>query len=225
MKIIIIIVLASFIFLFSCNENSISIKEEKDNILPLSVGNKWIYIIEYSYGQGDTIIWEVLSKTDFNIDGSKVTAYGMNYYIKILPNYNWLFCNGPDGLYALGGISDTDTLIIKDLKLKYPAIEGDSYQVLDMRYSRSDEIFYIKDTITYSVVSTSDTLVTPAGTFSGCYVYNYRIKQADDVSGFDDYYDYFVPRIGLVGTIVRTIVRNEPQDTTLKLLLSNYSIK
>jgi len=48
--------------------------------LPLSVGNKWIYTIEYSYGQGDTIIWEVLSKTDVNIAGSKVTAYGMNYY-------------------------------------------------------------------------------------------------------------------------------------------------
>jgi len=128
-------------------------------------------------------------------------------------------------LYALGGISDTDTLIVKDLKQKYPAIERDSYQVLDMRYSRSEEIFYIKDTLTYSVVSTSDTLETPAGKFSGCYVYNYRIKQAEDVSGFDDFYDYFVPKIGLVGTIVRTIIRNEPRDTTFKLLLSNYSIK
>ena len=79
-------ILASFVFLLSCNENSISIKEEKDNILPLSVGNKWIYTIEYSYGQGDTIIWEVLSKTDVNIAGSKVTAYGMNYYGMNLPD-------------------------------------------------------------------------------------------------------------------------------------------
>ena len=226
-----VIIFYALVFLTSCKDNStlepVKPIEKKDQIMPLTVGNRWVYATTYSYGQGDTIIWEVLSKTDVDIGGGKITAYGMNYYLKgsAQPDYQWLFSNKSDGLYVLGGLTKTDTLITMYLKLKYPSVENDSYQVIGLRYSRSNEIFYIKDTLMFSLVSTSDTLETPAGKFTGCYVYNYRIKQADDVSGFDDFHDYFVPGVGLVGTIVRTVVRNKSGGITYKLLLSSYSIK
>lgn len=223
-----VIIFCALVFFASCKNNPIvESKEKKDHIMPLTVGNRWIYEIFYSYGKGDTIIWEVLNKTDMDIKGSKVTAYGMNYYLRgsLPPDYQWLYTNSSDGLYVLGGLTKTDTFVTKYLKQKYPATKEDSYQVPRLVYSRSNEIFYIKDTLMFSLVSTSDTLETPAGKFTGCYVYNYRIKQADDVSGFDDFHDYFVPGVGLVGTIVRTVVRNQPGGITYKLLLSSYSIK
>jgi hypothetical protein len=221
--VIIVIALA-----LSCKkEGPIDTPETSDYIFPLSVGNRWEYVAWSKYTPQSVLTREVLEQVNVNSTDGSSKAYSVfsgdssNISLGIL----WLFWNAPNGLYAKGGISFTDSMFINTLELKYPAIKGESWQVLDFRYSYANELFYVKDTLTYSVVADNDTILTPAGLFAGCYVYNHQVRQASDVSGFDDYYDYYLPKVGLVGTIIRTVVRGQVKDTTYKLLLSSFSVR
>lgn len=214
------LVLLVFESISHCGSNPVDSGNSKNEILPLAVGNKWVYFALSTYGAIDTVTTEVI-----DTGKGRVKAYGVNYRFneEPIPDFQWIYWNCPDGLVGAGGISSRDTLIVKSLMLKYPGVVGDSLLVPNVSYS--DGQFYVKDTLTHFLVSTDDSITTPFGTFTGCYVYNYKESQGEDVAGFDDIFDYYVPGIGLVGEIVRTLIWNVPRDTTYRLLLSSYSIR
>jgi len=167
---------------------------------------------------------EITRQISVTHEGETLLASAMTYYPRgsERPDYEWLLLNGINGLYIVGGISSTDTLVIKNLELKFPAEVGDSWPVPNVRYSLSDERFYISDTLAYSLVAKDEELQTPAGNFK-CYVYKYSRKPADDVSAIWDYYFYYASGIGLVGEITRDQFENGAIKE--RLLLYYYFVK
>lgn len=74
--------------------------------------------------------------------------------------------------------------------------------------------FYIKDTVTYSLIAKDETIETPAGKFR-CYVYEYVKWPEDDVPDNWHYRHYFSPGIGLVALIVTSENEGRVKEKTL----------
>ncbi len=236
-------ILASIIlfFIFACNKNPLSIGdnpepirvEEVDGLVSLSVGNYWAgmqYTCRNSTCDSiaknltDSMTVRVFEKRDIEIDGYIYNAsFKENYFIKnnYVMDCKWLSFNGSDGLYLLGGISSSDSLFKKILQLKYPVSVGESWQVPHLVYDLYENRFLIDDTLTYTCISTNETIETPAGIFE-CYVYCYRLRPAEDVLDEWEHYLYYSPNIGNVATIIKSTVADY---IIYKILLYDYLIK
>lgn len=191
-------------FFIGCENNPAEPNDSKDVIMPLDVGNQWTYLSVLNYGTPDTLIMEIRRQIRVSHDGERLPASTWIFYPKgkRRPDFEWLAWNGPNGFYSLGGIAETDTFLVKTLQLKFPAQVGDSWPVLILGYSLSDDQFYVADTLTYSLVAKDEEFETPVGKFK-CHVYKYSEKPAEDVLEFWDYYNYYSPGIGLVGLVVK----------------------
>src|SRR3972149_404126 len=97
--------------------------------LPLSVGNRWSFV-QFTYMSGQ-VIEALTDSAKYEISREMlVIAEGRAHQAavrtftdlttNIQSNIEWLFWNGPDGLYLLGGISDSDSNIVKHFYLKNP---------------------------------------------------------------------------------------------------------
>ena len=175
------------------------------DIMPLAAGNQWAYrSTAYGAAVAETVFYDITQQIPLVFRGNAVQAWGMRMYFKHMGTSPalWLRWKGADGVYDMGGISPTHTMLTGDLLLKYPAMPGDTWQVQNVVYSPYDSLFRIQDTLTYSLDTSGVLLRTPAGLFS-CYVYKYSQKPADDVLEPWDYYWYYSPGVGLVGGNVR----------------------
>lgn len=164
---------------------------------------------------GDSVIPGLIDSNRTTIIGQTIVYHnGQQYDVSIAAFFypsnaaqpldsKWLYWNGNYGLYILGGLASEDTLIDKLLYLKYPVARGDTWIAPHLTYDVLMKRFFVDDTLNYSCVSTNERLGTPAGTFE-CYVYHYRIRPEEDVLEYWDYYEYYVPGIGKVGTIIRS---------------------
>ncbi len=182
-------------------------------IMPLSAGTAWSYV-SYTY-VGDSLVAGLTDSSKQAIVGStRVTCDGQQYSVGLMAffygsvdtpmsNLRWLYWNGTDGLYNLGGFASEDTLVLSALNIRFPVAQGDSWRVSHLVFDLLLRKFTVLDTLVYSCISTADQLATPAGTFD-CYVYHYRIRPEDDVSEYWDYYDYYAPDIGKVGTVIKS---------------------
>ncbi len=182
-------------------------------IQPLSTGTSWSYV-SYTY-VGDSLVAGLTDSTKQAIVGSaSIACEGRQLFVGLMAffygsadtpavNLRWLYWNGADGLYNLGGFGSEDTLILSVLNIKFPAAQGDSWRVPHLVFDVLLRKFTVRDTLVYSCISTGDQLATPVGTFD-CHVYHYRIRPEDDVSEYWDYYDYYAPDIGKVGTVIRS---------------------
>jgi hypothetical protein len=196
-------VLVPVLFGITCTQVTAPVTELPKELMPLTVGNKWRYLSGL-FNPPDTTIFEITRKMPVTIDSVTYDASAYIYYRQggTKPEFEWLHWNGADGLYWLGGVSGRDSLFIKKLGFKYPAEVGESWLVPILAYSRSDERFYIRDTLTFHVIATDEEIETPAGKFK-CYVYKYSRKPADDVLERWDYYEYYFPGLGPVAFISR----------------------
>ena len=180
-------------------------------LIPLSVGNSWSY--EQLFYMSGEVVEGLTDSGKVKIVGDTTIDYeGQCYRVAIWNDFHpldepkdhrWFFGNGTDGMYLLGGVSSTDTIVVKILYRKYPAQEGDTWRVPRLSYYLLPKEFFFDDSITYTCVSTDEEFETPLGTFV-CYVYHYRIKPEEDVLAYWEYYDYFAPDIGNVGVIIRS---------------------
>lgn len=121
----------------------------------------------------------------------------------------------------MGGVSPTDTFVVKELELKYPASVGDTWQCRSVAFSRDRKIFYISDTLTYSLVEKDVQLETPAGSFK-CYQYRFSQKPADDVGDIWDYNYYYTEGKGLVAEETKSQLMGTTMD---KFVLNTYQIQ
>ncbi len=193
-------------------------------LMPLQAGNYWIYQI-WPFATPDTARAEITRKVSVRIDGVtyEASAFLLPYPVNgPRPPFEWLYWNGPEGLYWLGGVSETDTFLYKTLLFKYPANVGDSWRVRRINYNEFDGKFYFFDTLVFGLVSKDEEIETPAGTFK-CYVYKYRRRPADDVAEEWDYYHYYYPEIGRVAYITRGISDNRIIDRMY--LISHFVFK
>ncbi len=205
------VVIVSLLAIVSyCSKNPVD-SDTEDVLMPLTAGNYWAsQQLSLPEGLADSAIVTITGDTLVQIDNTAYRAaiQSFTYPIDGTPSdLRWLYWNGTDGLYLMGGISSTDTLVHKMLLYKYPAQEGDSWEIQRLLYSYYTQEYEIEDTTTtYTCVATDEEFNTPAGTFI-CYVYHHRITIWEE-PGLPiedwDYYEYYAPNVGRVGTLIRS---------------------
>ncbi|MCK9279605.1 MAG: hypothetical protein M0P71_03200 [Melioribacteraceae bacterium] len=252
-NILAILVIISFAyFLNSCNaeENKIvepKIEETKvDTLIPLNVGNYWIYNTYY-YNKNDSSYGNPFYlKSGFIIDGKmevnskdkKVTAYKLFTCGEDLePSFNntpklfqgsKLIYQEKDGIY-LYGKEKYDSLITSDDELifttKYGT--GKEYRAHKFYYSTAGDLYGIPfDTVltNYEFISTDSLISTPAGDFR-CFVFKMAYFDFKPISR-DEIFYFICPKIGIVAMTSKVYHYNSRNYTpTKKILLTDYKIK
>ena len=192
--------------LFNSDEEIDNTEVINNVLLPLQKGNYWLnetshytegkldsnsssqtietieYIINYSY-KGD----------DYNLAVSSI-KHG------IYPDnpQKWLYWNGREGLYFFGGISHTDSLIIKKLNYRYPVHVGEKWESNILEYSYSNGTFSERDEIIkIECIDTNYKYITRIDTFN-CIKYHFKMRIYDDIALLSDFYYYFSPDVGRI---------------------------
>jgi hypothetical protein len=192
-----------------------STKIESDVLIPLKVGNYWNYEATY-YSSTDSVRYAVKERLTVHYEGHHYEAF-FAAYNNANPNPRWLYWNGADGLYSMGGLSETDTMIFPVLQFKYPVEKGETWEVSRMVYNLVEQRFYIKDTLTYTCIDNDSSIVTPSATFQTV-AYMFKVSQGDDVLLKEKHFFYYAPRIGLI----KHEIKNE-SGTLIKAKMVLYS--
>jgi len=157
MKLLMLIIIFCAFYLSGCEKDNNALTEPEGTIeiLPLAVGNQWIF--DFEFYVNDTL-HQVL--TDSMIIDSTYEWQGNVWHvlkeqIGIYSSINF-YRNTEDGLWMMHPTYQDTTA---GLYFKYPAVPGDWWV-----NGRGD---------TMMVKSITDTINIPAGTFSGCYHYQF----------------------------------------------------
>ncbi|UCE05538.1 MAG: hypothetical protein JSW07_18315 [bacterium] len=199
------------------------IKPTENVICPLAVGNYWTYIDSsigfYDY-QADTSKLEITGKTTISFDNQVIEVFFWNWInlkTKIPEDWKWLNRNEDDGLWTYGILSSTDTLLVKNLDIKYPIELSESWKSVLIYDS-----FKVSDTLTITCIGIEEPFKTPLGIFY-CYVYYYKmpyplqrswhkfglpqkqfrliIEKMDSRLIKDEFYLFLDPQVGYVGMV------------------------
>ena len=214
------------IFIGGCdlftNEQSL----QTGKLIPLAVGNYWEYESTYLDVLKDTIRYEVTAEVQVPIGDTSYTAYAANFvpFPPDLDPYYWLRRNGAQGLYTMGGISDTDTLLINELEYKLPSEVGETIQSPQLSFSFDRFEFYISDTLSITLIDDNREIVTSAGKFE-CFVYKFKIDFFEEGVIFTtwDYYLYYSTGIGLIAQI--STQENNENDIKEEMYLIDYRVQ
>ena len=193
-KLLILIIALTFLI---PNCSNLTDPEENDEkvIMPLSVGNEWIYeisYVSYNFHTGpdtmsfytnnypDTSEQKVLNKKiiETQIGFVEVYAVGTDYWSDLK-----FYSNTCIGLVQYRWDNQNEIYYASNLLAKYPADIGDTWQ-----YDGNQAC---------QCISTNEKLKTPAGTFK-CYVYEVVDESASDNNHKRFYY---APNIGLIAYI------------------------
>jgi hypothetical protein len=220
-KISILLIIISTII--SCNrgpskpsDSNDCLKYAEDVLLPSAIGNYWKYSMKVYTSFTDSVTYSIVDTLTVNYEDKNYKVF-IAKYDNEGSDPNWLYWNGPDGLYSMGGLTRTDTVIYPVLQFKYPVSQGETWEVPRMVYNLYGKEFYIKDTITYTCIDTNFLYITPLDTFQ-TYVYMFKIRPAEDVQDKEIYKCYYTPSIGL---IAKTIGYEEPHS---KIFLYEYCL-
>lgn len=191
------------------NEN---MKPAIGELNPLEVGNYWEYEVPF-FSQTDTVRYEVTRRLQVQVDGESQTVftYGRIPAAPAVPTHYWLYRNSDEGLILMGGIAETDTLLINRVEYRYPERVGAQWEAPQLSFSFNTRTFSEADVLEITLVDDARQITTPAGTFT-CYVYNFKVDAGLDVSEDFDIFMFFAPTIGLV--------RQEERGTTDQRLIS-----
>jgi len=216
---VILVVLGLSCDLFNNEQDMVS-----GDLMPLAVGNYWVYETTYLDVLKDTIRYEVTQQVEVPIGDTSYTAYAANFvpFPEGLAPHYWLRRNGELGIYTMGGISDTDTLFINEVEYKLPSEVGETIQTPQISFSYDRFEFYISDTLSITLIDDAREIITPAGTFE-CYVYRFTLSNGEDVIANWDYLIYYSLGVGLVAQI--SVTENEPEDIKQEMYLMNYHIQ
>ncbi|WP_337871641.1 hypothetical protein [Ignavibacterium sp.] len=147
-------------------------------------------------------------------------SYSLKYSNQI--NLYFLYWNGDEGLYEMGGISENDTLISKGIRIEYPLYKGNTWKGQYLYYN--GERFIVDKPIFRKCLAIDENLITPFGNFQNCFVIWTRASPGDDVGGYDDLYQYYSPEIGLVCQVFKFTApdENEWYINNVSILYSHY---
>lgn len=219
------------LFGFGCSVFESNDKNKPDDVLmPLAVGNWWEYEIirpGWENPHQGTVRESVSEQIEVSVDGENYLAWGWNSEIDrgSYPEFKWLNRNGEGGLYALGGIAETDTIFRNILAYKYPSTIGESWKYHQALFSMSNFKFYVSDTLKITLLDNNRAIETPAGKFK-CHVYYFQISMGYDVPGYFGYYIYYKPGIGLIAQEEWGEYENRPDSNNLlsKIVLIDYHL-
>ncbi len=169
-------------------------------LLPSEIGNYWKYSMKVYTSFTDSVTYSIVETLTVNHEDRDYKLF-IAKYDNEGSEPNWLYWNGPDGLYSMGGLTKTDTMIYPVLQFKYPVSQGEAWEVPRMVYNLYGKEFYIKDTTTYICVDTNFLYITPLDTFQ-TYVYMFKRRPAEDVLDKEIYNYYYTPSIGLIAETI-----------------------
>lgn len=141
-----------------------------------------------------------------------------------VPNYQWLRANGEDGLLSFGGISPTDTLLLKSTQYRYPTQTGEQHEFSTLSYSFSKLQFSVQDTIAIETIGTNETFESEWATYKGCYMYRFQEIGKDDAMYIWDHYVYMKPGIGIVAIETIQLTSDIPNDLVGQWVLIDYQL-
>jgi hypothetical protein len=215
-----------FNFIFVTLIVSQPILGQSDVIVPLNVGNYWVFtdstFLNDSLIVVDTSRVEITGKTIIEFQGNNYEVFFWNWFDM---NSNppqpepqkWLIRNEPDGVWEYGMLNDADTLLLQNLALKFPANIGDSWPIIS--YTINDTSISVRDTLMMACINTDQEFITQIGFFQ-CYVYQYEwvFLKSSEVNFFYSFKltqplynrqhteadtlrvkSFFAPDVGLVG--------------------------
>ena len=179
----------------------------------MDIGYQQFYVENSTQNKISTL----LAHKDKNITSS---IYGLETSD---PDYQWLRANEENGVVSYGGISPTDTLILKTIQYKYPGEVGDEQEYPTLSYAFQELEFSIQDTITIETMGVSETFESEWATYKGCYVYRFSEISWDPVYHWD-HYVYIKPRIGVVAVETIQLTSDIPNDVVGQWILVNHRI-
>ena len=153
--------------LTSCEKDN-TIISSKNVLIPLEIGNEWIYkdISKYRNPEKiDTTSLVIDSKIEIN------GSIGYNFHRKNNPfNAKSFIANNDEGDYVcIGGFSDVDTLLVNYVTYKYSAEVGDTWNCTSVFLLPSQGIFQ-KGTYDITCLAT-DTIIESAQMTFRCKLY------------------------------------------------------
>ncbi len=225
MSVQVLIFLCAATLLSGCNLFNNDQGKLSRELIPLAVGNYWIYETTYLDVLKDTIRYEVTGEVQVPVGDTSYTAFAANFmpFPSDLEPYYWLRRNGEQGIYTMGGISNADTLFMNEVEYKLPSEVGETIQTPQLAFSQERLEFYISDTLSITLIDDDREIVTPAGKFE-CYVYKFKVDFYEEEVVFAtwNYFMYYNSGIGLVAQISTT--ENKPEDTKEEMYLMKYQI-
>ena len=217
-------------FIAACDFLGDEERQERDELLPLAVGNYWAYSTSRLGGAvADSFTVEISREVRVTYEGEQFTVFAESVRRNAFPppEHEWLLGNGEEGLYTMGGIAETDTLVLRSLTRKYPAHVGETWTDIRFAYRQSStREFEVQDTIAISLHAKAEPFETPLGTFR-CHVYKYSFRPADDVLSHWNVYTYYSPGVGLVGEIIKSQAPGRPEEPEImqETLLYEYRVQ
>jgi hypothetical protein len=216
-KDVIIYFVVLVLLLMGCKDNSdnpvISKPVEYDTLVPLNVGNYWLYQGYYLNDDGSV---DFPQNDKFGFIVQKYGANSTNYQMyrcgeDFVPiddtPYNLyggskLVYENKNGFYY-SGIIRKDTLVItfNDLIFSYPAEKGKSVSGHVFYYSTAGNYSNVPDDIItdYTCISTDSLFTTPLGDFR-CIVYKMAYADLEPLYRAEVYY-FIKPGLGIVGMV------------------------
>jgi hypothetical protein len=156
LKKLFIIISLSLLTIFSCKEQSTEPVDQVIELLPLKIGNYWIYRVGIKDSYNDTIL---TFKDTLSVIKQSGRGFLLNSRLQIILQ-NGYYKNGADGLY----MNDT-------LQFKYPGAAGENCGLIGLGnifdINGNNPVGIISRTnFQYSYVNASDTI-----SFNDCYYY------------------------------------------------------
>jgi hypothetical protein len=140
------------------------------------------------------------------------------------PDYQWLRANGEGGLLSFGGISPSDTLLLRNIQYLYPTRAGEQQEFPTLSYSFSKLQFSVQDTITIETIGTNETFESEWATYKGCYVYRFQEVGKEDAVYIWDHYVYIKPGIGVVAVETIQLTSDIPNDIVGQWILIDHQL-
>ncbi len=174
--------------IISCKNSTDTGTQSQGVIMPLAIGNTWIYL-DNGYDSNGHLI--VPSRLDTLLINDTIT-YGKDV-LYIPQNRKIYYYNKTDGLSIRYNFAPEETLFAK-----YPAKAGDIF--------RHDSYILTKESspdplglaaADYIVSSTTESVTVPAGTFI-CYKYNADYYDTTKHQLLDRYNTYYAPNVGMI---------------------------
>lgn len=198
-----------FIFIFSCSDNTTVSNNSTKEILPLKVGNSWIYTRQnFHSSKRDSVTY--IDTMKYIVSGS-ISLNDENWYFL---EYNsekddYIYANRSDGLWCIyAKDSNNINRSAAKLFLKYP--------------TKVNDINSIDDSVSYSTIKVDYKIVTAAGQFS-CIKYS-----KSELAGVLNCGLYYSAGVGKVMSeeIIEIQFKDRIWDTTfLQNTLVKYNLK
>ena len=206
----ILFILTACLFILSCSDDSSTApaKEEKKEIMPLTVGNEWEYGIDFykkgKYGNSSTLILKVMNMKE--IEGDSIYEMLLSEISGGSRSYSLLL--EEDGLYNC-----TKSGSKNYMEVKYPVAKGDTYIQHDDGGAHK-----------FIVESLYEEIETEAGTFTTIKYVNSASANEETGTGYYDVF-YYCPGVGMVKNEEYMILSGGEELFRDVITLKSYKLK